>query len=74
VAGSGFDDKPQAMEGTDTAEGGTLDTTLADSTPMVLQDVDDSYESMAFGVPMLVERKCGPDGAGPGPPTGTRAR
>jgi hypothetical protein len=41
---------------------------------MVLQDVDDSYESMAFGVPMLVERKCGPDGAGPGPPTGTRAR
>jgi hypothetical protein len=62
------------MEGTDTAEVGTLSTTLADSTPMVLQDVDDSYESMAFGVPMLVERKCGPDGAGPGPPTGTRAR
>ena len=52
VAGSQMGDKPFTMEGTYVVEGDTLYTTLDHSKSMVLKYVNNSYESMAFGLPM----------------------
>jgi hypothetical protein len=47
----------KTSEGRFSVEGDTLYATLADSTPMVLQWVNNGYESTAFGLPMRFTRK-----------------
>jgi len=56
AAGNPGDNEPQAMEGTYVVKGDTLYVDLADGTPVVLQFVNDSYESTAFGLPMKFVR------------------
>ena len=57
AAGSSMGDQPQAVEGTYHTEGDTLYATLPDGVPLVLKFVNDSFESMSFGLPMKFARK-----------------
>jgi hypothetical protein len=51
------DGSTQSTDGRFEVEGDTVYITLADSTPMVLKFVNNSYESSSFGLPMTFTRK-----------------
>jgi hypothetical protein len=49
---AGVPGKPEVHEGTVVIEGDQLHVKLDDSTPLVLQFVNNTYESTSFGIPM----------------------